>query len=198
MNLPNKLTILRILLAFVFILFLFIHGLGAKVTALAIFLLASATDALDGYLAKKYGQITDFGRLMDPIADKILILSAFLAFVELGLVPAWMVIIIIFREVAITGLRLLALGKGRVIAADAGGKHKTVSQMLAITAILLFLILRDAGSKVFGFWSARAQDLYKEGIYVLMLITVALTLISGISYLIKNREVYSNADEKTD
>jgi len=193
MNLPNKLTVLRIVLALVFILFLFIQGLAAKITAFVIFLVASATDILDGYLAKKNNQITDFGRLMDPIADKILILSAFLAFVEMGLVPAWMVVIIIFREVAVTGLRILALSKRKVIPADSGGKHKTVSQVLVVLAILLLLIFRNAGPGVSGFWSASAEAAYKDSIFVLMLITVVLTLISGVSYLVKNREVYSNA-----
>jgi CDP-diacylglycerol--glycerol-3-phosphate 3-phosphatidyltransferase len=193
MNLPNKLTVLRIALALVFIIFLFMDGLAAKVAALIVFLLASGTDMLDGYLAKKNNQMTDFGRLMDPIADKILILSAFLAFVELGLVPAWMVVIIIFREVAVTGLRILALSKGKVISADAGGKHKTVSQVLVIIAILGLIIFRAAGPAASSFWTARAEALYKDSIFVLMLITVALTLISGISYLVKNREVYSNA-----
>jgi CDP-diacylglycerol--glycerol-3-phosphate 3-phosphatidyltransferase len=195
MNLPNKLTILRIALAFVFILFLFIHGLGAKIAAFAVFLAASLTDLLDGYLAKKNNQITDFGRLMDPIADKILILSAFLAFVELGLVPAWMVVIILFREVAVTGLRMLALGKGMIIPADTGGKHKAVSQIVAILAILLLIIFRSAGPAASAFWSPDTEAVYKDSIYVLMLITVALTLISGVSYLVKNREVYAHAKE---
>lgn len=195
MNLPNKLTIARIILAFVFILLLFMHGLGAKIAAFVVFLLASFTDLLDGYLAKKNSQITDFGRLMDPIADKILILSAFLAFVEMGLVPAWMVVIILFREVAVTGLRILALNKGRVIPADSGGKHKTVSQVAAILAILLLIIFRAAGPIAPAFWSARTEAIYKESIYALMLITVLLTLISGVSYLVKNREVYAHAKE---
>jgi CDP-diacylglycerol---glycerol-3-phosphate 3-phosphatidyltransferase len=195
MNLPNKLTILRIVLAFVFIFFLFIHGFGAKVAAFVVFLSASFTDLLDGYLAKKNNQITDFGRLMDPIADKILILSAFLAFVEMGLIPAWMVIIILFREVVVTGLRILALSKGKIMPADSGGKHKTVSQVVAILAILLLIIFRAAGPVAPAFWSANAEAIYRDSIYVLMLITVALTLISGISYLVKNREVYAHAKE---
>jgi CDP-diacylglycerol--glycerol-3-phosphate 3-phosphatidyltransferase len=195
MNLPNKLTILRIVLAFIFILLLFIHGLGAKVAAFVVFLSASLTDLLDGYLAKKNNQITDFGRLMDPIADKILILSAFLAFVEMGLVPAWMVVIILFREVAVTGLRILALNKGKVIPADSGGKHKTVSQVLAILAILILIIFKAAGPVAPIFWSPNTEAIYKDSIYVLMLITVALTLISGVSYLVKNREVYAHAKE---
>ena len=193
MNLPNKLTILRIILVAVFMFFLFLGGVAAKVMALVTFVAASFTDILDGYIAKKYNMVTDFGRLMDPIADKILVLSAFLAFVEMELIPAWMVVIIIFREVAVTGLRMSALSRGKVISADDGGKHNMVSQVFAIFVILLFLIFREAGMKVFYFWSASTERVYKDAIFILMLITTILTLISGVSYLIKNRGVYFNA-----
>lgn len=194
-NLPNKLTMLRIALAFIFIIFVFLPGLLSKVLALMIFLIATATDALDGYLAKKNNQVTDFGRLMDPIADKILILSAFLAFVQMQLVPAWMVVIIMFREAAVTGLRALALAKGKVLAADAGGKHKTACQVFAVFAILLLIVFREAPSKSLSFWSEGAENIYRNAIFGLMLVTVTLTMISGVSYLLKNREVYSNAKE---
>ena len=196
MNLPNKLTILRIILAFLFIFFVFAHGLFYKVLAFLVFLLASFTDALDGFIAKRNNQVTDFGKLMDPIADKILVLAAFIAFVELKIVPAWMVIIIILREIAVTALRALALTKGKVISADGGGKHKTVSQVVAIFAILIFIILREGGSKVFGFWNDNAAVFYQNAIYGLMCITIILTLSSGISYMIKNRSLISYA--KTD
>jgi CDP-diacylglycerol--glycerol-3-phosphate 3-phosphatidyltransferase len=176
--------------------FLFSKGVIFKCLALAAFLAASFTDFLDGYIAKKYNMITDFGRLMDPIADKILVLSAFLAFVEMELIPAWMALVIVFREITITGLRMAALGQGKVLAAEDGGKHKMVSQVLSIFAILLFLIFREAGIKVFGFWSASTERIYKDTIFLLMLITTFLTLASGISYLIKNKGVYFNA--KTD
>ena len=194
MNLPNKLTVLRIVLVAVFMLFLFSQGVMAKMLALVTFLAASLTDFLDGYIAKKNNMITDFGKLMDPIADKILILAAFLAFVEMELAPAWMVVIIIFREVTITGLRISALTKGKVIAADDGGKHKMVSQVFAVSAVLIFLIFREAEIKVFGLlWSGSAERIYKDAIFILMLATTLLTLISGISYLIKNRGIYFNA-----
>ncbi|MFA5085885.1 MAG: CDP-diacylglycerol--glycerol-3-phosphate 3-phosphatidyltransferase [Candidatus Omnitrophota bacterium] len=173
--------------------FLFMRGVPAKVFALMTFLAASFTDILDGYIAKKYNIVTDFGRLMDPIADKILVLSAFLAFVEMELVPAWMVVVIIFRDVAVTGLRMLALAKGKVISADEGGKHKMVSQVFAILAILFFLIFREGGMDIFHFWSASTEYVYKDAIFILMLLTTLLTLISGMSYLIRNREVYFNA-----
>ncbi|MDP3789862.1 MAG: CDP-diacylglycerol--glycerol-3-phosphate 3-phosphatidyltransferase [Candidatus Omnitrophota bacterium] len=196
MNLPNKLTVSRIILVFVFMIFLFSNGVLAKILALLTFVAASATDLLDGYIAKKMDMVTDFGKLMDPIADKILVLAAFLAFVEMELVPAWMVVIIIFREVTITGLRLSALGRGKVVAADDGGKHKMVSQVFSIFAILLFLVFREAGIKVFDFWNSSTERVYKDTIFFLMLITTTMTLISGISYFIKNRRIYFNA--KTD
>lgn len=180
MNLPNKLTILRIVLTFVFILFLFTNGLFGKIVAFLLFAFASITDVLDGFIAKKSNQITDFGKLMDPIADKILVLSAFIAFAVMGLIPAWMVIIIVLREVAVTALRAIALTKGKVIQADSAGKNKTVWQMFVIAMILLFLIFDK---------TAR----YGNIILMLMLITVFFTLISGISYLVKNKEVYCNA-----
>jgi CDP-diacylglycerol--glycerol-3-phosphate 3-phosphatidyltransferase len=193
MNLPNKLTVMRIALVFVFVPLLFANGLAAKVAALAVFVAASLTDLLDGYLAKRNNQVTDFGSLMDPIADKILILSAFLAFVQMGLVPAWMVVIIAFREFAVTGLRILALTGGKVISSDSGGKHKTVSQVVVIGMVLVLIILREAGPGASSFWSAGTERVYRDTVFVLMLVTVVLTLISGVSYLIKNREVYSNA-----
>ena len=193
MTLPDKLTISRIILTFVFMFFLFSNGILAKSLALIFFLIASLTDFLDGFIAKERNISTDFGKLMDPIADKILVLASFLAFVEMKLIPAWMVVIIIFREVAITGLRVLALTKGKIIPADESGKHKMVSQVLAILAILLFLIFREAGIKVFNFWNPGTERVYRDAIFVLMLITVFMTLISGLFYLVKNKGVYYNA-----
>lgn len=196
MNLPNKLTVLRIMLAAAFLLFLFSKGITSKVIALFIFLLASFTDFLDGFLAKRTNQITDFGKLMDPIADKILVLSAMLAFVEMGIIAGWMVVAIVFREIVITGLRVLALNKGKVMQSDSGGKHKTVWQIFAIFFILVFIIFKEGGARYFGFWNSSVEVFYRDMIFLLMFVTVVFTLSSGISYLIKNREVYSNA--KTD
>ena len=195
MTLPDKLTVSRIGLTFVFMFFLFSSGVIAKSLALLTFLVASFTDFLDGFIARGQNISTDFGKLMDPIADKILILAAFLSFVELKLVPAWMVVIIMFREITITGLRLFSLTKGKVIPADIGGKQKMVSQVVAILAILAFLIFREAGIKVFDFWTERTEVVYKDTIFGLMLITTTLTLISGIGYLVKNRDIYFNAKD---
>lgn len=197
MNIANLLTMLRIVLTFVFMFFLFSHGFWMKIAAFVTFALASLTDMIDGAVAKRFNMITDFGKLMDPIADKVLVLAAFMSFVEMKLIPAWMVVIIVLRETVITGLRVLALTKDKVIAADGGGKHKMVSQVLAIVAILVFLIFRDGGAAgVFGFWNESVEAGFRSTIFVLMLITTFLTLASGIAYLVKNREVYFN--EKTD
>ena len=193
MNLANKLTVSRIVLTFAFMFFLFSKGLAAKSMALATFVVASATDVLDGFIAKTRNQITDFGKLMDPIADKVLVLSAFLAFVEMDIIPAWMVLIIIFREAVVTGLRLMALNKGKVISADKIGKHKTVWQVISIFVILLFLVTKELGQTVFHFWNEKTENTASEAIFILMCITIVLTLASGIAYLVKNKEVYSNA-----
>lgn len=170
-------------------LFLFNHGLTAKIMSLVVFLIASFTDLYDGYLARKHNMITDFGKFMDPIADKILILSAFFAFIELELVPAWMVLIIVLREFIVTGLRLLALTKNIVLPAQEGGKHKTVSQMTAIFIILISLVLKEIGMKFPFLSSAVVETYFRNAIFVVMFITTALTLISGSSFLWRNRSL---------
>ena len=131
---------------------------------------------------------------MDPIADKILVLAAFLAFVELKIIPAWMAIVIIFRELVITGLRIIAVTRrGVVLSASLAGKHKTVSQMTAIISILVFLIIREQAQE---FWNPVWELWFKRGIFYLMSITVMLTLISGLSYLIRNKNILFTASEK--
>ena len=188
MNLSNRLTLSRIGMTFLIMLFLFIQGPGAKVIALIIFLLACLTDFLDGQIARKRNEISDFGKIMDPVADKILTLGIFLSFVELQLIPAWMVIMIIIREFLITGMRLFAMKKGTVLAAESAGKHKTVSQMVTIFFILLFLVVRESGV-YFLFWDKQFQDDFRVGILILMSITVALTVCSGFSYVWQNRRL---------
>jgi len=196
MNIANKLTISRIVLTFIFMAFLFMKGLTFKILALATFSLAAWTDFLDGYLAKRRNEISNFGKFMDPIADKVLVLSAFLAFVEMKLIPAWIVVIIVFREFLITGLRIIALARGEVIEAGMGGKHKTVSQIVSIYVILFFIIFRESSTRVFGFWNENLEFLLKEIIFYLMLFTAFLTLASGISYLVKNRRFFWNEKNK--
>lgn len=198
MNFPNRLTVSRIVLTFVFMLALFSHGLIAKIMAFAVFLTASLTDWLDGYFARRDNEISDFGKLMDPIADKILVLSAFLAFIELGLVPAWMVVIIVFRELAVTGTRIMALTKNIVLPAREGGKNKTFSQMAAIIIILISLILKEIGIRSAYPWSPSIEACFNKAIFILMFITTALTLISGGSFLYRNRSLFMNNKRNAD
>lgn len=188
MNLPNRLTISRIVLTFVFIVFLLYEGILPKLFALLTFIIASLTDYYDGKLAKKLNLVSDFGKLIDPVADKILVLGAFLRFLQMQLIPLWMVIVIVSREFLITGLRLFAFEKGKVISASRQAKHKTVSQIVAILSILVFLVLREILMK-FSLWSQDLKVLFNLLIYVLMFITVILTTISGISYLWQNRRI---------
>ena len=195
MNLPNKITLSRIVLAFIFMFFLFSQGLMAKYLAFFTFCLASLTDIIDGQIARRRKLENDFGRLMDPIADKILVLAAFLAFVEMKIIPAWTVIIILFRELVITGLRINAAMRGKVLSASLAGKHKTASQMVTIICILLFLIIRESAGDS---WSLLNELWFKRSVFYLMLITVVFTLISGLSYLIRNKKALFTVYEKAD
>ncbi len=188
MNIANRLTMLRIGLTFVFMFFLFLNGLWAKAVSLIIFAVAALSDFLDGMIAHRQNMVTDFGRLMDPIADKILVLAAFAAFVQLQLIDAWMFMIIVSREILITSLRLFALNKGKVLSATRTGKHKTVSQMVVIFTILGFVVLKEAMLTYFT-WDPDWEKFFRQGIYFLMLFTVGLTLYSGLSYLWANRKI---------
>lgn len=188
MSLANKLTILRIILAFVFMGLLFIPNVLSKILALVIFILASLTDFFDGYIARRKQQVSDFGILMDPIADKILVLGAFLSFVQLHLVLAWMVMIILARELVITGLRVFALTKKKVLKAEAAGKHKTVSQMLTILFILGYLIIKQILLDL-SMWRDGWTEICQMSIFLLMFTTTILTIISGVSYFWRNRRI---------
>jgi CDP-diacylglycerol--glycerol-3-phosphate 3-phosphatidyltransferase len=187
-NIANRLTISRIVLTFVFMFFLFCKGLVAKSAAFLIFSLAALSDYFDGRIAKQKNIVSDFGKFMDPVADKILILAAFAAFVQMHLIEAWVLVIIIARELLITSLRLFALNKGRVLAASKSGKHKTAFQMFVIFCILVFLLLKEVMLRFFT-WNPAWEKLFNQGIYILMWIVVGLTLYSGISYVWENRKV---------
>ena len=171
MNLPNKLTVLRVCMVPVFVFLMLWDGLGAagKYAAAAIFILASATDYLDGYLARKNNLVTDFGKFMDPIADKLLVCSVMICLVEKDALAAWIVIIIIGREFIISGFRLVASDKGTVIAASYWGKFKTVFQM-----VMVILLILDLG----GIFDTIAQ--------IVTWIALILTVVSLVDYLRKN------------
>lgn len=190
MNIANRITILRIALTFIFMLFLlwWQQIWWTKVLSLLIFSIAAISDYFDGMIAKKRNMITDFGKLMDPLADKILVLSAFAAFLQLGIINAWMFMVIISREILITSLRLFALTKGKVLSASRAGKHKTVSQMLVIFVILVFISSQEV-MKTFFVWNPKWDSLFRWGINALMWVTVGFTLYSGISYLWENRKI---------
>ena len=177
MNLPNKLTVARVVLIPFFVFFLLIDPSNEvfKWTALAIFIVASLTDMLDGKIARKYNLITDFGKFMDPLADKLLVCSAMIGLIELGRIPSWIVIIIIAREFTISGFRLIAADNGRVIAASYWGKFKTTFQMIMV--ILMIANIQIPWVRVLT--------------QIIMWIALALTIISLIDYLIKNKDVMS-------
>ena len=188
MNIPNQLTLSRVVLTFVMMAFIFTEGVLAKSIALAIFILACLTDFLDGWIARRYKRTSDFGKIMDPVADKILILGTYLSFVQLQLVPAWMVIVIFIREFLITSVRFFAIHKGTVLAAENAGKHKTVSQMVTAFFILAFIVVQEAISRA-SFWNEAFQKNFKLGILFLMAVTVILTIFSGLSFLWHNRKL---------
>ena len=186
MNLPNKLTLSRFVLTVAFLAVMFSQMHYHQSLALALFVAASLTDYFDGRIARRDNLITNFGVLMDPLADKILVCSAFIAFVDRGWMPAWMVVIIVARELAITGLRLLAASKQVVLAAEGYGKHKTISQIVAIIAILVLQSYPEWGdlmTKVFKWWAPNFTIASKW-------VAVVLTFTSGVLYLWNNRRLY--------
>lgn len=186
MNLPNVLTIFRIVLTFVFIFIFIQDGLGSRILALIIFTAASLTDFFDGYLARKYNLITPFGKLMDPIADKFLILSAFFISMQLQLIAAWMFIVIFVREVVVTGLRLIAMKRGIALAAEGAGKLKTILQIVAVYLIIIVTILVQLNIDTEPYQSMMRQAF--TGINSVMFIVVLVTLWSGILFIWNNRK----------
>lgn len=188
LNLPNYLTLLRLVLTFVIMGLLHLRNFPAACWAAGLFLFACITDLLDGWVARRRGLISDFGKIMDPLADKVLVLGLFLTFVQMQLVAAWMVAIILAREFFITGLRIFALHKGFVMAAESAGKHKTVSQMAAISLILLFIVVKESGL-YFSFWNRKLEGTFHAGINLMMIIAVLLTVYSGGAFIWRNRKL---------
>ena len=171
MNLPNKLTLLRIVLILPFLLVLYLDVPFASFIALGIFIIASLTDMLDGKIARKRNLITDFGKFADPLADKMLVTAAMLWFVEIGQMPGWALLIVIVREFAVSGLRMVASDKGRVIAAGWSGTVKTAATMVCI--VLMFLPSPEVLNTV------------------CVAVIVATTIYSGVEYFLKNKDCLS-------
>lgn len=181
MNLPNKLTILRVIMIPFFVLFLLtdIGGPYGKYISLALFIIASLTDLLDGKIARKYNLVTNFGKFMDPLADKLLVCSAMICLIEKGKLAAWIVILIISREFIISGFRLIASDNGVVIAASYWGKFKTTFQML-----MVIVLIADLGGNIFPVVET-----------VLVYISLILTIVSLADYLIKNKGVLKEGNK---
>lgn len=176
MNLPNKLTIGRIIAIPIFIV---VFLMGYRYAAAVIFILAAFTDMLDGKIARKYNLVTNFGKLMDPLADKLLVMSALICMVELGDVAGWMVVVILGREFIITGMRQVAAAQGIVIAAGTTGKIKTVTQMIAIPLLIL------------DNWPFAMLSFELPMDIVFLWIALIMTVISGAEYIVKNRKLFS-------
>lgn len=193
MNLANKLTLGRIFLVPIFLIFIATKEIPyGTFIATFVFILASLTDKLDGYIARSRNQITNFGKFMDPLADKLLVTSALVSLVELQVVPAWAAVIIIAREFAVSGLRTIAASEGNVIAASWWGKIKTVIQIVAIIVLLLQVNIESLGSL-----QAKVNEsgfltwFFTYMPQILILAAVIITIISGVDYFIKNKHSIS-------
>lgn len=175
LNFPTILTFIRIILVAPVMILIFVDNLPAQIATITLFVLASLTDKLDGYLARKHKQVTDLGAFLDPLADKMLVNLTFLALVVLGVVPLWMFAVILVRDFAVDGLRMVASGKGVTIPANIYGKVKTTVQMITITSILLNQILKFEPLIIINI--------------VLLYIVMFLTILSGAIYLFRGRKI---------
>ena len=175
MNLPNKLSIIRVALIPVIVILLYQQSDACHIIAGALFIIASLTDFLDGFIARKYNLVTNFGKFIDPVADKLLVLTTLIMLLHRGQMEAWIIIIILCRELAVDGLRLVAVTQGKVIAASPFGKIKTTCQMIMITAAILL------NQAAFSTWY----------MIILTVAAVVMTLFSAVDYFMKNRAVFS-------
>ncbi len=193
MNLPNQLTMARLVLTGIFVAVMSVEFSHAKSIALSLFVIASITDFLDGYIARKHDLVTNFGKLMDPLADKVLMCAALVLLSSLGRIPAWIVVVILTREFLVTGLRLLASAEGHVLAAEKLGKHKTTWQIITV---VYFLLLLASSDPAFGWigplfeWTPTGPEFAGR---ILIWITLILTVVSGLGYLWKNRTLLQEA-----
>lgn len=193
MNLPNKLTVARLVLTMVFVLLYYMPVGNNESLALLVFSVASFTDLLDGQIARKHNLVTNFGKLMDPLADKILMTAALIILAMQGYVAAWIVIAILAREFFVTGIRQIASQQGVVLAAEKLGKHKLVWQVVTVVYFLLFAATAEP---LFG-WAAPlfAWELLSPQIFgnLCIVVMTALTILSGFSYFWKNRHLFADA-----
>lgn len=184
-NIANRLTIFRIVLVPIFLFFLFQKNLLSIILALVVFIIAAITDLYDGYLARNRNEITNFGIIMDPVADKLIVLSAFIYFVQLDMVSSWMIIVIVAREFLITILRTLALAKNKVLGSIKSGKYKTVSHMVIIILILMII----AFDRIFGVKLEEIEVVLTALPYLLVFIAMVTSIISGIEFILQNKKI---------
>ena len=187
MNWANRLTISRLVLTIVFVAMLNCNWIYARTAAFIIFIVAGITDFFDGEIARRYGSVTNFGKLMDPLVDKIMMAAAFISLVPLGAIPAWAATTVVAREFLITGLRLMASARGQVLPAERLGKHKTSWQIITVIFFLGLLAAAELhyGDAGIGWWSVAWSQIGPG----LVWITVALTLYSGLRYAWRHRDV---------
>ena len=195
MNLPNQLTIARFFLTMIFVAALSSEWPWHFSVGLVVFIAAGVTDYLDGSIARRRNLVSDFGKLMDPLADKIMIAAAFICLVPLHAIPAWAAIVIISREFLITGLRLLAAGKGSVLSSERLGKHKTVWQIVTVIYFLLLLVLKEweLAGRIPATLLTPFPQAWLYGGHALLGLALALTLYSGFRYLWKHRALIASA-----
>lgn len=186
MNWANRLTVSRLVLTILFVAALNSTWSYGHTTALIIFLLAGVTDYFDGEIARRYGEVTNFGKLMDPLVDKIMMAAAFISLVPLGAIPAWAAITVVARDFLITGLRLMASARGQILPAERLGKHKTSWQIVTVVFFLVLLCARELKYAAESGWWFRA---WYHGGPLLVWIAVALTVYSGLRYAWRHREV---------
>lgn len=181
MNLPNKLTLLRVCMIPLFVILALVETTATQILAVIVFLLACFTDYLDGHIARSCNLVTDFGKFMDPIADKLLVMSALVILVSQSRMPAWVCIVMLAREFIISGFRLVAAGKGTVIAAGMTGKAKTVTQMVAIVMLFLFSSVHGGGH---GFFYVLSN--------IVLYASAILSIVSCVEYIWNNRSVIAD------
>ena len=181
MNLANKITLARVFLIPIYAIVMYLDVEYAVYISGVIFIIASITDTIDGHIARKYNMITDFGKFLDPLADKLLVLTSLIIFVSFGRIAAWTLIVVMFRELVITSLRSMAALKSQVLAADKFGKLKTIFQLIALSC-----------SHFEHFFDSFTASYFSIGVDVLYMISVGFTIISGVNYLVKNKGVFED------
>ncbi|MFT5387434.1 MAG: CDP-diacylglycerol--glycerol-3-phosphate 3-phosphatidyltransferase [Candidatus Omnitrophota bacterium] len=185
-NLPNILTTVRIGLTLVFLALIYKAGFEVKFAACMIYLVAAITDYFDGYFARKYKVESNYGKIMDPIADKFLVLAGFLVFMQLGDIALWMLVVIAAREVLLTLVRFFALGKGMCLAAESAGKYKTFLQMGTIAFGQIIILIEEYTGGVITTNTGQLNSFWYNGFFILMICTVLITLYSGYQFLKNN------------